>query len=254
MVQVTAVETGERTDRNSISAANKRQRTGDSASINLMKEIARGAEAVVYQMEFYGRNAIMKKRLSKKYRHAELDHRLTMRRLTQEARCMLRLRKVGIRVPALLYVDLVRATIIMEDLGGITLREFLKCEKDEVKRLSMMRRAGATVAEMHMAEVVHGDLTTSNLMVLRENSTNGEAEDVRISVIDFGLSTSTVCDEDIAVDLYVFERAVISTHSESAMPLNEAFLDSYSNTIGKASIFDKLNEVRARGRKRDMTG
>ena len=58
---------------------------------------------------------------------------------------------------------------------------------------------------MHEAKIVHGDLTTSN-MLLRNSQPN------HLVMIDFGLSYTTSLAEDMAVDLYVLERAILSTH------------------------------------------
>ncbi len=58
---------------------------------------------------------------------------------------------------------------------------------------------------MHEAGVVHGDLTTSNIMIKND-------ENHSIVFIDFGLASTQPNIEDKAVDLYVLERAFISTH------------------------------------------
>lgn len=52
--------------------------------------------------------------------------------------------------------------------------------------------------------VIHGDLTTSNMIY----------KDDQIYLIDFGLSYVKTSIEDRAVDLYVLERAFISTHPQ----------------------------------------
>jgi TP53 regulating kinase-like protein len=52
--------------------------------------------------------------------------------------------------------------------------------------------------------VIHGDLTTSNMIY----------KDGQIYLIDFGLSYVKNSIEDRAVDLYVLERAFISTHPQ----------------------------------------
>jgi TP53 regulating kinase-like protein len=64
---------------------------------------------------------------------------------------------------------------------------------------------------MHDIDVVHGDLTTSNIMV-RGDAINGYSE---VILIDFGLGQMQSVIEDKAVDLYVLERAFISTHPGS---------------------------------------
>lgn len=223
----------------------KRQRVGDGEV-----ELARGAEGVVTRVSHLGRAAVRKERFSKPYRHPELDAKLTSRRLAAEARALLRLRKAGIRVPAVYLVDVESAVLILEDLGGVSLKDFLRVEGG-AEALRVMGCAGSEVAKMHQAGVVHGDLTTGNLMVL--DRAGGDAQ---VCLIDFGLSSAgdSCSEEDMAVDLYVLERAVISAHSEAAQPFNEAFLEAYAKQLRRPGVLTRLAEVRMRGRKRDMLG
>ncbi|EGD76966.1 TKL family protein kinase [Salpingoeca rosetta] len=108
------------------------------------------------------------------------------------------------------------------------------------------REMGRIVATLHKNDVVHGDLTTSN--ILRRHT--GE-----YVVIDFGLSSVSKLDEDMAVDLYVLERALISTHIGAAEMFDE-LLRVYRQVGGDftASVITRLNDVRARGRKKTMLG
>ncbi|KAJ1647160.1 TP53 regulating kinase [Coemansia asiatica] len=61
--------------------------------------------------------------------------------------------------------------------------------------------------------------------------------------------------EDKAVDLYVLERAFISTHPNSEK-LFALVLEAYKaeNTDVASAVLKRLEDVRQRGRKRDMTG
>jgi TP53 regulating kinase-like protein len=67
---------------------------------------------------------------------------------------------------------------------------------------------GAIIATIHENNLVHGDLTTSNIMLRQSDSQ-------KIVMIDFGLSYFSTLVEDKAVDLYVMERAFLSTHPNS---------------------------------------
>ncbi|KAF7507495.1 hypothetical protein GJ744_010426 [Endocarpon pusillum] len=117
--------------------------------------------------------------------------------------------------------------------------------------------------------VVHGDLTSSNIMVRptsQAGKTNGEAHAVdqdlslegEIVLIDFGLATQSIQDEDRAVDLYVLERAFGSTHPRQEGMFAEEVLESqdgYSGSFkGSRVVLNRLEEVRRRGRKRSMVG
>lgn len=223
----------------------KRPRIDPPNHLDQAIDLARGAEALITKIPFMGRQVIRKQRFPKRYRHPDLDSKLTARRIQQEARVVLRLRKAGLRVPAVYEVDISRGIIIFQYVDGVTLKHFLGKRTDGEQ---VMRGVGIAVANMHKANVIHGDLTTSNIMV---SNVDGENQ---VWIIDFGLSSVGSSDEDIAVDLYVFERAVISAHSEEAEPLNKAFLEAYNITLNRESVSKRLVNVRARGRKRDMTG
>ncbi|KAG0164053.1 TP53 regulating kinase, partial [Apophysomyces sp. BC1015] len=110
--------------------------------------------------------------------------------------------------PTLYFVDTQNAIIYMEKILGITAKHrLLEHQHNDYQDLefdSLGKKIGTALAKMHSLDVIHGDLTTSNLM-LREM-------DDSLVVIDFGLSYISTLPEDKAVDLYVLERAFSSTH------------------------------------------
>lgn len=171
--------------------------------------------------------------------------------------------------------------MIMEFVEGRTVKEVLK----EVGRMrkkgeggaleggvkGLMGKVGMVVGRMHELGVVHGDLTTSNLMLrpgLKEGGmVNGEAHEEdgegklrqeleagEVVLIDFGLSAQVAQDEDRAVDLYVLERAFGSTHPEAEEEFNEVLRVYGESYKGAKVVLKRLEEVRMRGRKRSMLG
>jgi TP53 regulating kinase and related kinases len=80
--------------------------------------------------------------------------------------------------------------------------------------IKIAKAIGAAIGKMHDAEVVHGDLTTSNIMI-SQNKDCDSSEMNQIVFIDFGLGNMKPIVEDKAVDLYVLERAFVSTHPDS---------------------------------------
>ncbi|KAG7135639.1 EKC/KEOPS complex subunit BUD32 like protein [Verticillium longisporum] len=141
---------------------------------------------------------------------------------------------------------------------------------------ALMRKVGAAVGRLHKSGVIHGDLTTSNMMLrppLQPMTATAAAgagagagtgpeagEDSALEgdvvLIDFGLAYQNSMDEDRAVDLYVLERAYGSTHprAESLFP---ELLEGYKEALpAKQStlVLRKLEDVRMRGRKRSMVG
>jgi TP53 regulating kinase-like protein len=139
--------------------------------------------------------------------------------------------------------------------------------------LELMRRVGREVGKLHALGVCHGDLTTSNLMVRSSTSsptttTSASASSRQeeqhtkakvdlsgdVYLIDFGLTTASIQDEDKAVDLYVLERAFAATHP-AAEPLFQEVLVAYGESYkGAKGVLKRLEGVRLRGRKRSMLG
>lgn len=135
----------------------------------------------------------------------------------------------------------------MQDIqDGITVKEYIKNIGENLEELAAT--IGNTIGLLHTHNIIHGDLTTSNLLLRGKNVTS-------ITVIDFGLSFMDTSDEDKGVDLYVLERALLSTHPNTEY-LFEIILKSYLNTNKKEAkeVLKKLEEVRLRGRKRLMIG
>jgi TP53 regulating kinase and related kinases len=111
---------------------------------------------------------------------------------------------------------------------------------------TITKQIGVAVAKMHDGGLVHGDLTTSN-MILRDS-------DTQVVFIDFGLAHFSTVPEDKGVDLYVLERALSSTHAGKPH-LFKTILESYRSASSQYSAtFNRFAEVRQRGRKRTMVG
>lgn len=94
----------------------------------------------------------------------------------------------------------------------------------------LMKMIGNVLATMHLSQIVHGDLTTSNMMLRplpRQSSTGDLATPpCEIALIDFGLSSHSNVPENLAVDLYVLERAFASTH-----PTSEVWFQGVSGPV-----------------------
>ena len=219
--------------------------------------VSQGAEARVYAFDFDGRPAVVKERFQKLYRHPVLEDKLSSRRLVHEVRSMARAAKAGVRVPTVYYVDKKRKRIVMERLTGVTAKTFI-CSREGVDindsstPAAQLRAAcdkiGHAIATLHGAKLIHGDLTTSNMFV------HGEDE-VRVAVIDFGLGQAQASIEDMAVDLYVLERAFSSTHPDSEGHFSRILsaYEAHGKTIDKfdvSGVLKRLSAVRARGRKK----
>lgn len=203
----------------------------------------RGAEALVRLVTWKdGQPAISKQRLPKAYRHPVLDARLCARRRAQEVRILTKARvRYKLPVPELLAVE--GETLYLEYVMGPTLKEHLDGNETGVQDL--LKEVGRTIGRLHGAGIVHGDLTSSNLIVGKEGPV----------LLDFGLASTSKSVEDRAVDLYVLERAFSSTHPEHAKGLEHVW-EGYMEQMGSegTKVMTRLALVQQRGRKRDLVG
>ncbi|CAK8692569.1 unnamed protein product [Clavelina lepadiformis] len=224
-----------------------------------MNLLQQGAEARLFAANFCGRSCIVKERFPKKYRLQEIDEKLTKKRLSQEVKALQRCRKAGILTPIIYFVDTTRSIIFLEKIDGETVRQHIvsvrKMQEDSSYHsiYPMAREIGKILAKLHDADLIHGDLTTSN-MIIKTSDNKLDKKTNEIFLIDFGLSFSSSLAEDKGVDLYVLERAFLSTHPNSE-ELFSVLLDAYKDVSKKSSsVLTKLEEVRQRGRKRSMIG
>lgn len=242
--------------------------------------LCQGAEGKVYLSTFCGKKAIVKERLKKSYRVPALDYKINKQRIQQEIRCMVKCRRAGVCTPSIYFVDQHSHRITLEYIEGLTIKQFLlntmvNGVPEDLGHFAyaVMREMGTAIGHMHDSDVVHGDLTTSNIMIRKvesealEEKEQGEGrssltkeefsqgDSFQVVLIDFGLGMTQPSVEDRAVDLYVLERAFLSTHPGSEN-LVAAALDSYrfGNCKAGAAVLSRLEQVRQRGRKRDMCG
>uniref|UniRef100_A0A5F9C4S6 non-specific serine/threonine protein kinase n=1 Tax=Oryctolagus cuniculus TaxID=9986 RepID=A0A5F9C4S6_RABIT len=159
----------------------------------------------------------------------------------------------GICAPVVFFVDYASNCLYMEEIeGSVTVRDYIQSTLDSggtpQSLCGLAKAIGQVLARMHDEDLIHGDLTTSNMLL------KPPAEQLSIVLIDFGLSFVSGLPEDKGVDLYVLEKAFLSTHPNTE-PVFEAFLKSYASASRKARpVLKKLDEVRLRGRKRSMVG
>jgi len=161
--------------------------------------ISQGAEARVFSVQFLQRQTVVKQRFAKTYRHPALDAKLTRSRLNMEARSIVRARKLGVVTPTLYYVDTQQSAIYMEYVAGRPLKDLIRAGMSDDDMRAVGAQVGKAVAALHDGGLIHGDLTTSNIMV--------RDVDMRVVVIDFGLAHNSIIPEDKGVDLYVLVRS-----------------------------------------------
>lgn len=202
-----------------------------------MDSIASGAEADIFRGEFLGRRAVFKVRRPKGYRDPDLDRRIRTQRTRAEARLLREARSAGIRTPVIYSVDLPKAEIIMEDVGGETIKARLHAHPEEADEICA--KVGSTLARLHNARISHGDLTTSNMVM---------PPDGRMCFIDFSMGTSLATTEDMGTDVRLLERALSSAHPglEGAY---QRIVDAYRAEKNDAeAVLGKVQEIKDRGR------
>jgi TP53 regulating kinase-like protein len=203
--------------------------------------VKKGAEASLYMEDWLGRKVILKKRLSKKYRVPELDKEIQNQRTRHEPQVMHRAKEAGVPTPIVFLVDLSNATIIMEFVEGKEVKRVLNSLPTD-ERVRLCRRIGELVGKLHSNGIVHGDLTTSNMILTPLDD---------VVFIDFGLSDQTWELEARGVDLHLMKRAIASTHFMHAEECFQAVIAGYEGVMGKKEtdeVLRKIDEIGRRGR------
>jgi len=183
------------------------------------------AEAIV---EIKG-DLVYKRRVQKRYRVKEIDERIRRERTKSEAKLISEARRKGVPTP--IIFDITDYELVMERVEGNLAREVID------KPIS--KRIGEFVGILHKNGIIHSDLTTSNIIVGRDNV---------IYFIDFGLSFIESSTEARGVDVHVFFQSLCGTH-ESYERLKESFIEGYKRTFSGASqVLRRVKEIEQRGR------
>lgn len=229
----------------------------------MIAEFKQGAEAKLLVGEFKNQRCLIKERFPKKYRHPDLDAHLTKDRMRAESKAISRCQAAGINVPKIFHMDLKSRRIYMEYFEkSVTAKDYINdiarnvdTGAERIERLvDLATQIGNVIGTMHANHIIHGDLTTSNIL-LNPKTDEGSLDEYDLVMIDFGLASYSQSTEQKGVDLYVLERALLSTHS--AVPeLFANILKAYEaqQPAKCKEIISKFDEVRARGRKRQMIG
>ncbi|MBI4021683.1 MAG: Kae1-associated serine/threonine protein kinase [Candidatus Aenigmarchaeota archaeon] len=200
-----------------------------------MQQPTQGAEAV---LTVEGGD-VVKDRQPKRYRLPALDTQLRRRRTRAEASIMADAARAGVLVPRIR--DVQESVIRMERIAGPRLKEALDA-LPEAARYEAVRQVGETVAQLHAAGIMHGDLTTSNMIY----------KDGRLYLIDFGLAKRTAKVEDLASDLFLLHEALTASHVALGEAAWEGVLKAYKRKYPNASaVLAQLEKIRKRRRYRE---
>jgi len=195
----------------------------------MAKLISQGAEGKIYD----NGSSIVKVREEKKYRLKIIDEMLRKSRTKREAKILQTLQKINFSAPKLISIDEKKMEITMQKIKGEVLRNAL-----EKNHINYGREIGRKIAIMHNNEIIHGDLTTSNMIIGDE-----------IYFIDFGLSFFSKKSEDKAVDLHLLHQGLESKHYRVYDKCFEEILKSYKTQANNSEdILERYKKVEERGR------
>ena len=211
----------------------------ETLGLRVRRVLGMGAEALLVEGELSGMRVVAKFRVPKEYRDPTLDARLRKQRTALEAKLLCSAAEVGVNVPDVIYVDPDAGVLILSYVEGTRVKELIEARGESAAWA--IRVAGLMAGVLHEAGIVHGDLTTSNMICAGR----------KVYFIDFGLGFFSNRVEDAGVDVHLFRRALESTHPSLAAKLYSEFAEGYSEARGKASaesVLRKVEEIRLRGR------
>ncbi len=198
-----------------------------------MKTLAQGAEAKILLDE--KDNFIIKDRISKSYRHLELDKIIRKRRTKAETKLLEKASKI-INSPKPIETqewDKIKMPFIDGKKLSDNLDKFsLKRQEDTCKKI------GESIAKLHSKDIIHGDLTTSN-MIFRKD---------KVFFIDFGLGFISHKIEDKAVDIHLLKQALEARHFQHWQVLFKKVLQGYEHYKKHKKVLEQLEKVEKRGR------
>lgn len=205
-----------------------------------------GAEATLEKRKILGKNVVVKTRVVKGYRHPQLDTTLRRERTSHEAKMLHAVKKWGVTTPTIYLVEPHASTIYMEYVDAPRLKHVLLNPKTKnTEKMRLCWELGKIIAVLHAHHVIHGDLTTSNVLVRKmKTKTNGKSIN-ELVMIDFGLSTYSHKLEDAAVDLVNLKKTFSATHST----LNKGWEEiqkGYLENKGLKKVLTQMGEVESR--------
>jgi len=232
------------------------------------KLIAQGAEAKI----ILSKDIVTKDRISKSYRIPELDKRIRKSRTKAETKLLNKASQI-INVPLPLTEGVAVGDAVAKNfkikmpfIDGKKLSDNL--DKLELKQQKQIcKQIGEDVAKLHDAEIIHGDLTTSNMILVEKidiknkltnkklngnalltTSSGGGVGKPQIYFIDFGLGYISHKFEDKAVDIHLFKQALEAKHFRNWEVLFKEFEKGYNKSKDSKIVFERLKAVEKRGR------
>jgi TP53 regulating kinase-like protein len=209
--------------------------------INQTKLLKKGAEASLFVADWHGRKAVIKVRIPKRYRPEELDKQIRGYRTVHEPQLMHEAKVAGVPTPLIYLVNVGENSIVMEFVEGEQVKQLLN-KASKTQRHDVCVKIGESIARLHKHGLIHGDLTTSNMILSREG---------RVFFVDFGLGEKNAELEAKGVDLHLMKRALQSTHYTFWEECLQSVLCGYTSILGvevAEKVYEKIREIERRGR------
>ena len=188
--------------------------------------IAKGAESNIVRSDYLGEKAVIKDRIPKGYRIPEIDNKIRKARCKEEAKLLSDAKRAGVITPVLYDVNLKDMAITMREIDGVMLKDVIDDD--------LAFKLGEEISKLHSADIIHGDITTSNILF----------SDDKLVFIDFGLGRYSQLKEDKAVDLLVLKKSLQSIDYNLAVKYFDLVLKGY----GDESILKTIRDIESRGR------
>jgi len=200
--------------------------------------IKQGAEAKLFLDKLGDVDVIIKDRTEKKYRIKQIDETIRKSRTSLESRLLSEAKRAGILTPKIFDVDETNHKIIMEYIDGERIKELLnRTSKNQIKNVCF--EIGRMIGKLHSAGIVHGDITTSNMIF----------KDGKVYFIDFGLGYFSKKIEDQGTDLLLLEEALKSTHFKIMDICWKNVINGYKKEYNeKGKVLKRVDEIKKRAR------
>lgn len=223
--------------------------------------IFQGAEAVIIKKS----NSIIKDRIKKSYRIPFFDNKLRKQRTKRESKLLEKASKL-IPIPKLIKIS--EYKLELEFIKGKKLSEHL----DNLKNANQICiQIGKNIAKLHDDNIIHGDLTTSNMIyagkfsknhklsvsdtypksTLRDNNLSNDSK-FKIFFIDFGLGFESSHVEDKAVDLHLIKQALEAKHFKHFQVFFSNIIKGYKTSSNAPVVLQRLEKVESRGRYKEQ--
>jgi Kae1-associated kinase Bud32 len=195
--------------------------------------IAQGAEALLIKTS---PTTLVKDRVPKSYRLPFLDQKIRKSRTRRETKILTKASSL-IPVPKLISSDDIEK-IEMEFIPGKKLSDNLDTLTNA---FSICKKIGKQISILHDNNIIHGDLTTSNMIL-------SNTKPQKLYFIDFGLSFTSHRPEDKAVDLHLIKQALEAKHFKHFKTFFKAVIEGYKSSPNSSIVLKQLEKVEARGR------